>query len=206
MDNDFQNITGVVLAGGRARRMGGEDKGLLKVSGKAMIEYMIAALQTQVKNTVISANRNLSIYSRYGFPVIADSGDGFDGPLAGMASCMQAINTEYLITVPCDSPLLPEDYVMRMLTALEVDNADIGVADSGKRIQPVFSLLKCSLLESLMAYLNSGERKIDRWFQQHTMTRVDFSDKPETFINVNTPEDIRDMETELTRISSQGTT
>lgn len=197
METDFTNITGVVLAGGQARRMGGEDKGLIKVSGRAMIEYVIAALQPQLSKIVINANRNINIYGNYGFPVIADIYDGFKGPLAGMASCMKVINTEYMITAPCDSPMLPEDYVARMFKTLQTEQADISVADSGERIQPVFSLLKCSLLNSLMAYLDSGERKIDRWFQQHTMINVDFSDKPETFINVNTAEDVRHMEIEL---------
>jgi molybdopterin-guanine dinucleotide biosynthesis protein A len=90
--------------------------------------------------------------------------------------------------------MLPDDFVKRMFSALQSNQADISVADSGERIQPVFSLLKCSLLDSLLTYLDSGERKIDRWFQQHVLTKVDFSDKPETFININTPEDIKNME------------
>ena len=127
--------------------------------------------------------------------MICDEHDGFNGPLAGVASCMKVIDSKFMITTPCDSPYLPDDYVTRMFRVLQDDQADISVADSGERMQPVFSLLKCSLLNSLLAYLDSGERKIDRWFQQHAMTRVDFSDKPETFINVNTPEDICNIET-----------
>lgn len=195
MQTGLPNITGVILAGGQARRMGGQDKGLIEISGKAMIEHVITALQPQVNNIIINANRNHDIYAKYGIPVIADNYEGFNGPLAGMASCMKVIDTEYMITTPCDSPFVPDDLVTRMYTALQEKQADISVADSGDRIQPVFCLLKCTLLESLLAYLDSGERKIDRWFQQHVMTRVDFSDKPETFINVNTPEDIKDIET-----------
>lgn len=194
MQTSFPNITAAILAGGQARRMGGQDKGLIELSGKAMIEYVIAALQPQVDKIIINANRNQDIYAKYGMPVIADNYAGFNGPLAGMASCMKAMDTEYMITTPCDSPFVPDDLVTRMYAALQDNQADISVADSGDRIQPVFSLLKCSLLDSLLVYLDSGERKIDRWFQQHVMTTVDFSDKPETFLNVNTPEDIKDIE------------
>jgi molybdopterin-guanine dinucleotide biosynthesis protein A len=197
MQNKFPDITAVILAGGQARRMGGQDKGLLEVSGLAMIEYVISALQSQLDKIIINANRNHDIYTNYGFPVIADNYEGFEGPLAGMASCMKVIDTEYMLTTPCDSPMLPTDYVARMFSALDVNQSDIAVADSGERIQPVFCLLKCSLLDSLLNYLNNGDRKIDHWFQQHVMTKVSFADKPETFINVNTPEDIKVIESKL---------
>jgi molybdenum cofactor guanylyltransferase len=194
MQSRFSNITAVVLAGGQARRMGGQDKGLIEVSGKAMIEHVLTILQSQLDNIVINANRNLDIYEKYGFPVIPDNYEGFNGPLAGMASCMKTINTEYIITTPCDTPMLPDDYVVRMLETLESAQADISVADNGERIQPVFSLIRLSLLDSLLHYLDAGERKIDLWFEKHAMTRVDFSDKPETFINVNTVDDIKTFE------------
>jgi|APSaa5957512535_1039671.scaffolds.fasta_scaffold28303_3 molybdenum cofactor guanylyltransferase len=197
MQNNFPDITAVILAGGQARRMDGQDKGLLEVSGLAMIEYVISVLHSQLDKIVINANRNQDTYAKYGFPVIADDYEGFKGPLAGMASCMKAIETEYMITAPCDSPLLPADFVTRMFSALQEKNADISVADSGDRIQPVFCLLRSSLLDSLLHYLDSGERKIDLWFQQHVMTKVDFSDKPDTFINVNTPEDIKIIEAKI---------
>ncbi len=195
MQTSSPDITAVILAGGQARRMGRQDKGLIEVSGRPMIEYVIDSLRPQLDNIIINANRNLEIYGQYGFPVISDEHDGFNGPLAGLASCRKAIDRNYWLTGPCDSPYLPDDYVTRMFRALQDNQAEISVADSGERMQPVFSLLKCSLLKSLLAYLDSGERKIDRWFQQHAMTRVDFSDKPETFINVNTPADIRNLET-----------
>jgi molybdopterin-guanine dinucleotide biosynthesis protein A len=194
MNLKYPNITAVILAGGQARRMGGQDKGLIELSGTPLIEYVIAVLQPQLENIVINANRNAGIYASYGFPVIADDYEGYNGPLAGIASCMKAIDTEYLITTPCDTPLLPQDLVSRMFVSLEENQAEISVADSGERLQPVFSLIKCSLLDSLLDYLDAGERKIDRWFKQHRMITVDFSDQPDTFLNVNTPEDIKEME------------
>jgi molybdenum cofactor guanylyltransferase len=196
MRTKFPNITGAILSGGQARRMGGQDKGLIELSGKPLIEYVIAVLRDQLGNIVINANRNSEIYASYGFPVIADDYEGYNGPLAGIASCMKVIDTEYLLTTPCDTPLLPQDLVSRMFASLEEGQAEISVADSGERLQPVFSLLKCSLLDSLLTYLDTGERKIDRWFQQHRMVTVDFSGQPETFLNVNTPEDISQMESQ----------
>ena len=100
MNLKYPNITGVILAGGQARRMGGQDKGLIELSGTPLIEYVIAVLQPQLENIVINANRNDGIYASYGFPVIADDYEGYNGPLAGIASCMKAIDTEYLITTP----------------------------------------------------------------------------------------------------------
>jgi len=190
-------ITGVILAGGEARRMGGQDKGLIEIAGRSMIEYVIDAIRPQVGALLINANRSHEHYSRYGFAVIADENPGFNGPLAGMASCMRVAATEYIATLPCDSPNIPADLVARLYRQLRAEDAEIAVAHSGERMQPVFSLLKCALLDSLLAYLNSGERKIDRWYARHVTVTVDFSDRPDTFINVNTPEDVKKIETAL---------
>lgn len=184
------SITAVILAGGEARRMGGQDKGLIELGGRPMIEYVLDNLKPQVSGIIINANRNHDIYRGYGYPVIADERSGYHGPLAGMASCMQVIETALMLTVPCDSPYLPTDLVARLYMKLLEDAADISVAHTGERMQPVFSLLKRSLYDSLRAYLDQGERKIDKWYAKHALTTVDFSDKPETFININSPEDI----------------
>jgi len=191
---DKSNITCVILAGGEARRMGGADKGLIELAGKPMIDYVIAAMEPQVANIIINANRNLEFYRNYGHKVIADDFKGYNGPLAGMASSMKVIDTELMSTVPCDCPQLANDLAERLLQQLEQDDADISVAHNGKRLQPVFSLLKCTLLDSLLDYLRSGERKIDRWYDQHKMTITDFSDKPESFMNINSLEDIHLIE------------
>ncbi|HLQ25206.1 MAG TPA: NTP transferase domain-containing protein, partial [Acidiferrobacterales bacterium] len=118
---------------------------------------------------------------------------------AGMASAMQAAGTEYILTVPCDSPLLPPDLAVRLAAALTRDQADISVAHDGGRMQPVFSLLRCNLLASMLAYLQSGERKIDLWYAQHKLAIADFTDSPETFLNVNTPEDRAELEAKLVK-------
>ena len=160
----YENATGVILAGGQARRMGGGDKGLIEVAGRPMIEYVIDILKMRLETIFINANRNIEIYGAYNYPVIRDVDEGYQGPLAGMASCMSVCETEYIITAPCDAPLLPEDYVGRMMEQAIDSGAEIAVADNGNRLQPVFSLLKVNLLDSLRAYLDSGERKIE-WFE-----------------------------------------
>ena len=188
------HITGVILAGGEARRMGGRDKGLVEVAGRPMIEYVLESLRPQVSSVLINANRNDEFYARYGVPVIADALSGFNGPLAGMASGMRVADTPMIITVPCDSPFVPGDLVTRLAGAKQDASAEIAVADNGERMQPVFALLDTSLLGSVEGFLARGERKIDRWFAEHRCTSVDFSDRPETFINVNTPEEVTRVE------------
>jgi molybdopterin-guanine dinucleotide biosynthesis protein A len=191
-------VTGVILAGGEARRMGGRDKGLIEIAGRPMVEYVIEALRPQVGALLINANRSRERYARFGYPVVADEFDGYNGPLAGMASCMRVAATDYIATLPCDSPHIPPDLVARLFLRLREEQADIGVAHNGERMQPVFSLIRRALLDSLQDYLDGGERKIDRWFERHATAVVDFSDRPDTFINVNTPEDVAKMEATLT--------
>jgi len=184
-----QRMTGLVLAGGRATRMGGEDKGLLEVAGRPMIAYVIDALRPQVARILVNANRNTERYARFGVPVLGDRLAGFQGPLAGMASGMAAADTEFVLTVPCDSPLVPDDLAGRLIDALEASGALIAVAHDGRRQQPVFALLRTELLSDLKEYLASGERKIDRWFRLHRIVEADFSDRTQAFLNVNTPAD-----------------
>lgn len=174
--------------------MGGRDKGLVEVAGRPMIEYVLESLQSQVNAVLINANRNIDSYARYGVPVIPDALPGFNGPLAGMASGMRAARTPLLVTVPCDSPFVPVDLVQRLAATLQDAKAEIAVAHNGERMQPVFSLLDTGLLSALEGFLGRGDRKIDRWFAEHRTTIVDFSDKPETFLNVNTPEEVRRIE------------
>lgn len=195
------DITGVILAGGRARRMGGQDKGLVELNGRPMIEYALEIVRAQTGTLVINANRNLDDYARYGYPVVSDNLSDFQGPLAGIASCMMRIKTPYLLTAPCDSPLLPGDLGPRLHQALVREQADIAVAHSGERVQPVFSLLKQELIASLLDFLKAGERKMDRWYARHRTTLADFADCPDTFLNVNTPQECATLAERLRRES-----
>ncbi len=192
-----QDITGVILAGGRSQRMGGEDKGLIRIDGRPMIDHIIGTLGPQVGPLLINANRNLEDYRRFGYPVVPDSMGDFYGPLVGMASALQATETEYLLTVPCDSPLLPHNLAQALYGALHTHQAEISVAHDGVRMQPVFALLRRDLLANLLVYLEAGGRKIDTWYAQHRLVIVDFSDRADTFFNVNTQQERRMLERKL---------
>ena len=184
-----EKITAVILAGGRAQRMGGEDKGLLPVHGKPMIEHIIDSLQPQVGQILINANRNLERYQQYGYPVVTDIMGEYFGPLVGMASGIQNAQTEYVVTVPCDSPLLPDNLVSNLSNQLQKEGAELAVAHDGDRMQPVFALLRCDLLPDLLHYLEYGGRKIDTWYAQHRTALADFSTAANSFMNINSPAD-----------------
>lgn len=192
-----KEITGVILAGGRAQRMGGIDKGLILLNGKPMVEHVIAALRAEVDNLLISANRNPEQYAAFGYPVVPDIMDGYLGPLAGMASGMQAAKTRYIVTAPCDSPLIANNLVQRLCETLIRDDADICTAHDGERMHPVFAVIRCELLPFLLDYLNAGQRKIDRWYAQHRLAVAYFRDKPEAFLNVNSLEQRAELESRL---------
>ena len=184
-----QQVSAVILAGGMGRRMGGQDKGQLELNGRPLIEFVLETIQPQVKTILINANRNQAEYARYGYPVVPDLLQGYQGPLAGFAAGMRAATTPYIVTLPCDGPFSPPDLVARLAAALEKGHADIAVAHDGERLQPVYALLPTSLSPSLESFLAAGERKIDLWYTQHKMVRVDFSDVAKTFRNINTPQD-----------------
>ena len=187
-------ITAVILARGRGRRMGGKDKGLIEINNAPLIEHILSVVNSQAGQLVINANRNIEAYQVYGFPVISDAMADYQGPLAGFASAMAAVETDYIVTIPCDSPLLPADLVERLIHALQHNNAELAVAHDGERLQPAFGLIPVSLLPSLLKFLHRGDRKIHLWYAQHKMAKADFSDIPETFLNINTPGDQQQLQ------------
>ncbi len=187
-------ITAVILAGGQGRRMGGMDKGLLEFDGRPLIEILLDKLRRQSVAMLINANRNQALYAGYGHPVVSDELEEYQGPLAGFASAMRAATTDYILTLPCDSPLLVDDYVARFINAQADNGATVNVAFDGKRLQPVHALMRVDLLPSLRAFLDRGERKIDRWYAEHDFARVDFSDCADMFRNINTPDDKQALE------------
>ena len=194
-----EQVTGVILAGGRATRMGGVDKGLVPIHGRPMIAWVIDALRPQVSDVLINANRNHDRYGEFACPVIDDGDSDFRGPLAGMVSAMRAARTPYIAVVPCDSPLIGGGVVERLYAAAASSGAPIAAAHDGERLQPVFALLSCDLLDDLAGYLDDGERKIDRWYDRHRYVSVDFSDVAESFANINAPDDKRALEAALTQ-------
>ena len=192
-------VTGLVLAGGRGSRMGGIDKGLADVGGRPMVAHVLERLAPQVDRMVINANRHRDDYAGFGHPVVADAQAEYPGPLAGFSAGLAAATTPWVVTVPCDSPLLPADLVERLRDVQRASAADIVSAHDGERLQPVFTLLRTDLLPDLEAFLASGQRKIDRWFAGHRAVTADFSDNKMAFENVNRPEDRLRMARQLTR-------
>lgn len=182
------DVTAVILAGGKGRRLGGQDKGLVTYQDKKLIEHVLDIIKPQVSQILINANRNQDQYKSYDYPVIDDDLHDFQGPLAGFLTAMRTVKTAYILTLPCDGPHLPEDYVARMSQQLSSVPGGIAVAHDGERMQPVHALIPVSLKKSLEAFLENGDRKIDRWYAQHKTVLVDFSDKPGVFFNVNTEE------------------
>ena len=174
--------------------MGGIDKGLAELDGRPLIEHLLERLRPQTEHILINANRNLERYRSYGLPVVTDPVEGHQGPLAGFIALLAACDDDCLAVLPCDSPLLPEDYLQRLARAQAHSGADIVVAHDGERIQPVHALIGRHLLADLKSFMDQGERKIDLWYARHHWEPADFSDRPETFINLNRPEDYARLE------------
>ena len=205
MNHHLPGITGLILAGGRGSRMGGVDKGLQNFRGLPLALQTLMRLQLQSlqpQEVLINANRNLAAYESLGVPVWPDSIDGFAGPLAGFLTGLERCETPLLLTVPCDSPLLPLDLVERLYKALDEQDADLAMAaapeaDGTVRPQPVFCLLKTDLLESLVKFTQSGGRKIDAWTGQHRCAIVPFDqsgDIAHAFANANTLAELQELE------------
>lgn len=201
-----QDITGLVLAGGQGSRMGGVDKGLQLFKGKALALHALQRLQPQVGQCMLNANRSLDIYQGYGVPVHTDVQPDYAGPLVGFLTGLMHCRTDWLLTVPCDSPCYPEDLAQRMAAVAFQENADIVLAagpEVGRdgnlqvRPQPVFALLHHSLLPSLTEFVAAGGRKIDAWTQQHRQALCPFdrsTDNPQAFANANTLDELQALQ------------
>ncbi len=203
MTHGLAALTGVLLAGGRAERMGGRDKGLLPLAGEPLIAHGVRRLRPQVAELLISANRHLEVYHQFGCRVVSDSDDHFRGPLAGILAALRAACTPYLLIAPCDSPLLPPDYAQRMWAALEREQATASVGYSEGCWQPVFALLPVHLQDDLADYLATGSGGAGRWLQQHSLAPVKFPDAPLLFRNLNTPDDLARLETDWPRLKDE---
>jgi len=188
---DSTPVTGVVLAGGQGRRMGGVDKGLKPLGGKPMAAWAIERFAPQVDELLINANQNLETYQAFGYRVIPDEIGGFAGPLAGLHRGLSEARHELVATVPCDSPFLPPDLVARLHRALDHHGADLAVARTGEQAHPVFCLCRKALLPNLAAFLESGGRKIDAWYAALKVVEVAFDDEPDAFSNINTLEELQ---------------
>jgi molybdopterin-guanine dinucleotide biosynthesis protein A len=170
--------------------MGGVDKGLRELRGKPMIAWVIERFMPQVGELLINANQNLEIYARFGHPVIPDEIGGFAGPLAGLHCALSAARHPLVATVPCDSPFLPNDLVVRLSAALQAQQAQLAVARTGNQPHPVFCLCRREVLPHLTQFLAGGGRKIDAWYATLRVAEVAFDDEADAFSNINTPEEL----------------
>ena len=192
-------ISAILLAGGRATRMNGVDKGLVLLQQKPLIALVIARLRPQVDEILINVNREIEQYEVFGLPVLQDENVEFIGPLAGFKLGLQHAKHDYVLTVPCDSPLLPLDLADRLLNSLVVTKSEVAVSSSDGNTHPVFCLMKKSVLPSLQAYIESGERKVSAWQKSQQYIEVDFSDCNDAFTNLNTFEDLAALELKLNK-------
>ena len=187
-------VTGVVLAGGQGRRMGGIDKGLVELDGRPMIARVLDRFAPQVDEVLINANQNLDRYREFGRPVVEDAIGGFAGPLAGLHAGLTCAGGELVVTVPCDSPFLPPDLVARLSGALATAGAQLAVARTFDQPHPVFCLVRRDVLPHLEAFLAAGGRKIDAWYATLAVVEVAFDDEADAFRNINTAGELTDAE------------
>lgn len=195
---------GVILAGGNGTRMGGQDKGLMEINGRKLVEFAIEALKPQVSDIVVSANRNIHEYQKFASHVISDISPQYHGPLAGIFSVMLFLDKSTrnsdpvsdLLVIPCDMPLLPADLTARLYKARggNINRHKAVIVDDGDRLQPLCGLLPMVLKPHLEAFLNSGHRKVTHWLQSIDVLTANFSDEKSKFININSPENLSVLE------------
>jgi len=192
------DISALVLSGGMSRRMQGVDKGLMKLAGKPMIQFLLDSLNSHINNIFISTNSSDPAYKSFGYPLVSDILTGSLGPLAGIHAGLHACNTQYLLVTPCDCPFLNTQLSERLANALIKQRAHIAVAHDGERIQNTFVLIDTQLVDSLSNYLNRGGRRLITWLKEENAIEVDCSDHKEGFTNINTLSELEAAEQALT--------
>jgi len=190
-----EKITGVVLAGGLGRRMGGIDKGLQELRSRPMVHWVVERLAPQVDELLINANQNGERYAAFGHRVVPDQIPDFAGPLAGLHAALSAASHPLVATAPCDSPFLPADLISRLFQVLTATGADLAVARTFDQPHPVFCLCRRDVLPHLTEFLAGGGRKIDRWYATLKVVEVAFDDEADAFENINTREELGRFET-----------
>ena len=188
MHTGTETICTLILAGGQGSRMQNQDKGLMEYRGKPLIEHCLSHIHSDC--ILISANRNIERYQSYGYPVIKDTLDDFQGPLAGLLSAMLYTNSDYILTLPCDSPSPPDDLQSRLFNAMKAENKAAALCHDGKRLQPLFALISCQYKKPLKQFLDQGERRVQGFYRSIEPAIVDFSDSAECFNNFNRTEDL----------------
>ena len=182
-------ISSVILAGGQGLRMNGVDKGLVEFRGLPLVAHVVNVIESRVDKVYISANRSFDAYATYG-EVISDDLLDFQGPLAGISKALKVCSTDYLLVLPCDSPLVDSELVDDLINKMGQKDADICVAHDGSIMHATFALMKSNLCKSLEHFLNDGGRKMAHWYRQQNIERVDVSNRLEVLTNLNKPEDL----------------
>lgn len=189
-----ENISGLILAGGRGKRFNGKDKGLIPYKNSTLVEHAIARLQPQTSHIVVSANRHFEFYQDRGIHFIKDKIVDYAGPLAGIHAALDETKTEWLVSIACDTPCFPQNYVEQLALAAAKNKTLIAVAHSHNRLQNISMLLHKSLYNSLDTFLNAGERKAQIWLEQHNPAIVEFNQPTHVFYNINTPDELSEIE------------
>jgi molybdopterin-guanine dinucleotide biosynthesis protein A len=185
------DVTAIILAGGLGRRLNGQNKGLIPLLGKTLFEHILDRIKPQTNHILINANQDISRYQTSNYPVIEDKYNNNQGPLAGILSCENAIKTSLILTIPCDTPILPKNLLGKMLDVYNKESsAQLCVAHDGNRLQNLFMLFDIRKLSELNHFFLQGHRKVSDWIHNQPFTTVDFSDNKENFININTEENL----------------
>ena len=180
----------LVLAGGRAQRLGGVDKGLLALNGRPLIEYVLERTSCMTDRPIISANRNRASYLRYSRRAIGDSISGFQGPLAGIYSALKYMKHDYLFVMPCDTPFLPADLFQRLRKSMEKNNRPISVVKHGSQIEPLLMLIKKTHITGIANHLDSGQHSVIGWIEGYQCSYAEFSPGSSCFLNINSRDDL----------------
>jgi len=186
------DITALVLAGGKASRFNGQDKGLIEFQGKPMISHVIDALKPQVNTLLISANRNTEQYQQYGYPVVADTINSIEylqGPLAGILQGLKRATTHWVLLSPCDTPFIATDYCQRMISAVKPEVEKLIVATCENKLQPLFSLIPTSFVNQLAEAIDNERYKVGHWVTSMPHTKLEFPDI-KMFININSTKEL----------------
>ncbi|WP_439291001.1 molybdenum cofactor guanylyltransferase MobA [Lonepinella koalarum] len=185
-------ISAVILAGGKARRMQGADKGLQILAGKPLVEHILRRLQAQLEDIAINANRHIEQYQQFGLPVFSDELVDFQGPLSGILTGLKRAETDYVLFVPCDCPFLPLNLLEKLKSAVLISQSLVAYASDGEREHPTFCLISRQLFPVLSAYLNQGERRMLQFMREQGAVAVDFSEQKNAFRNFNTLQELAD--------------
>lgn len=191
---NFNEITVIILAGGKGERIGQRNKGLLQLDSSKLIQICLDKLQKIHTHLLISANDDLEQYKKFNIPVVSDKNKDYQGPLAGLLSCWPSVKTKYTMVIPVDSPLFPEDYTSKMQQAY-LEHGGICVANDGERDQYLFLFFETSLFNDMKRFYDGGERSVKHWLKRHKVTRVDYSSARNAFFNINTPDDLKTAKT-----------